>query len=249
MEFLDWQERTRLLAGQENIERLMNANVLICGLGGVGSYAAEQLARAGIGNMTIVDGDTVHATNRNRQLPALSSTHGESKALLVGKRLKDINPELNLTVINEYVKDQRMIDILEQGYDYVIDAIDTLSPKTYLIYHTLRLGMPLVSSMGAGGKFDPSMIKVCDISETYNCRLAFYMRKKLRRLGITKGFSAVYSPEEISRASVRVIEGERNKKSTVGTISYMPAIFGCLCASVAIRGLLKESQVLAELSS
>ncbi len=235
-----WQERTLLLAGEEKLKRLAGAHVLVCGVGGVGSYAAEQLVRAGIGNITIVDGDTIHDTNRNRQLPAMVSTINEYKAVVTGNRLRDINPQLNLTIIQEYIKDQRMIDILEHGYDYVIDAIDTLSPKVYLIYHTLRLGMKLVSSMGAGGKFDPSQIKVCDINETYNCKLAYYMRKRLHKMGIWTGFTAVYSPEVVSREAVALLQGELNKKSTVGTISYMPAMFGCYCASVAIRDIMEQ---------
>lgn len=240
MQIPHWQERTLLLAGQEKIEKLAKGHVLVCGLGGVGSYAAELLVRAGVGTLTIVDGDTIHETNRNRQLPALISTHEEYKAVVVGNRLRDINPALKLNIIQEYIKDQRMIDILEMGYDYVIDAIDTLSPKVFLIYHTVRLGMPLVSSMGAGGKLDPSKIMVTDIDDTYNCKLAYYMRKRLHKLGVWKGFKAVFSPEVVSRQSVALLEGELNKKSTVGTISYMPAMFGCYCASVVIRDLMDQ---------
>ncbi|HLO90804.1 MAG TPA: tRNA threonylcarbamoyladenosine dehydratase [Lentimicrobium sp.] len=240
MEIPQWQERTLLLAGQEKLEKLHKAHVLVCGLGGVGSYAAEQLVRAGIGQLTIVDGDTIHETNRNRQLPAMVSTHGDFKAVVVAERLQDINPDLKLMVIQEYIKDQRLVDILEKGYDYVIDAIDTLSPKVYLIYHSVRLGIPLVSSMGSGGKFDPSLITVSDIDDTYNCKLAYYMRKRLHKLGIWKGFKAVYSPEVVSRDAVAPLEGELNKKSTVGTISYMPAMFGCYCASVVIRDLMAK---------
>jgi len=240
MEIPSWQERTQLLTGVECLTKLATANVLVCGLGGVGSYAAEQLARAGIGSMTIVDGDKVHETNRNRQLIALCSTEGLVKAEVTANRLKDINPDIKLTVIPEYIKDQRMIDILEQGYDYVIDAIDTLSPKVYLIYHTVRLGIPLISSMGSGGKFDPAQIKVCDISETYNCKLAYYMRKRLHKLGVWEGFKAVYSPEVVSREAVALLEGEMNKKSTVGTISYMPAMFGCYCAAEVIKDLMSK---------
>lgn len=233
----DWQARTRLLVGDDNIEKLRNANILVAGLGGVGAYAAEQLVRAGIGSMTIVDGDIVHLTNRNRQLPALVSTTGRPKTEVMQERLLDINPDLKLTLVQEYIKDQRMIDILETGFDYVVDAIDTLSPKVYLIYHTMRLGMPLISSMGAGGKFDPSMVKIADISETNNCKLAYYMRKRLHKLGIWEGFKAVYSPEEVSRSAIELSEGELNKKSTVGTISYMPAIFGCFCAAGVVTDL------------
>lgn len=233
----DWQARTRLLVGDDNIEKLRNANILVAGLGGVGAYAAEQLVRAGIGSLTIVDGDSVHLTNRNRQLPALVSTIGRPKTEVMQERLLDINPNLKLTLVQEYIKDQRMIDILETGFDYVVDAIDTLSPKVYLIYHTMRLGMPLISSMGAGGKFDPNLVKIVDISETNNCKLAYYMRKRLHKLGIWEGFKAVYSPEEVSRSAIELSEGEFNKKSTVGTISYMPAIFGCFCAAGVVTDL------------
>jgi tRNA threonylcarbamoyladenosine dehydratase len=236
----DWQARTRLLLDDDKLDKLRNAHVLVAGLGGVGAYAAEQLVRAGIGRLTIVDGDKVQSTNRNRQLPALISTNGRLKTEIMADRLLDINQELKLTTIAEYIKDERAIEILEQGYDYVVDAIDTLSPKVWFIYHTLRLGMPLISSMGAGGKFDPMQIRMVDISETNNCKLAYYIRKKLHKLGIWKGFKAVYSPEEVSRASVQLSEGEINKKSTVGTISYMPAIFGCFCAAGVINDLIKK---------
>lgn len=235
-----WQACTQLLIGEEAIARLSNAHVLVAGLGGVGAYAAEQLVRAGVGQLTVVDGDKVNHTNRNRQLPALISTTGRPKTEVMAERLLDINPDLKLIVIQEYIKDQRMIDILETGYDYVVDAIDTLSPKVYLIYHTMRLGMPLISSMGAGGKFDPSQVKIVDISQTNNCKLAYYMRKRLHKLGIWSGFKAVFSPEEVSRQSVELSEGEINKKSTVGTISYMPAIFGCFCAAGVLEDLLKK---------
>ncbi|NTW25389.1 MAG: tRNA threonylcarbamoyladenosine dehydratase, partial [Lentimicrobium sp.] len=223
----DWQARTRLLTGNDRLEKLQKAHVLVIGLGGVGAYAAENLVRAGIGNLTIVDGDKSHATNRNRQLPALISTNGRLKTDIMSERLLDINPLLNLTTITEYIKDERAVEILEKGYDYVVDAIDTLSPKVYIIYHTLRLGLPLISSMGAGGKLDPMQVKIADISETNNCKLAYYMRKRLHKLGVWEGFKAVYSPEEVSRDVIQLQEGEINKKSTVGTISYMPAIFGC----------------------
>lgn len=233
----NWQARTSLLLGEQKLKKLTNAHVLVAGLGGVGAYAAEQLARAGVGRLSLVDGDKVHATNRNRQLPALISNTGRYKTEIMAERLVDINPEIKLQLYTEYIKDQRMIDILETGYDYVVDAIDTLSPKVYFIYHTLRLGMPLVSSMGAGGKTDPTLIQIVDISKTNNCKLAYYMRKRLHKLGIWSGFDAVYSPEEVSRTSVELLEGEFNKKSTVGTISYMPAIFGCFCAAAVIRNL------------
>jgi tRNA threonylcarbamoyladenosine dehydratase len=232
-----WLERTEMLVGAEGIKRLKASRVLVVGLGGVGAVAAEMICRAGVGKMTIVDGDKIHDTNRNRQIHALKSTEGLMKAEEVGRKLSDINPDLRLTVVPEYIKDDRMVEILEAGYDYVVDAIDTLSPKVFLIYHTVRMKYPLVSSMGAGGKFDPVKIEICDISETSNCTLARILRKRLHRLGINSGFMAVFSPEEIDKTLVIETEGEQNKKSVVGTISYMPAAFGIACASVAIRHL------------
>ena len=234
---IDWLSRTELCLGSEALMRLQASNVLVVGLGGVGAYAAEMICRAGVGSMTIVDGDKIHATNLNRQLPALTSTVGLPKAEVFGERLLDINPELKLTVIQEYIKDERMIEILEKGYDYVVDAIDTLAPKVFLIFHSLNRKYPIVSSMGAGGKLDPTKITISDISETTDCTLARILRKRLHHLGIRDGFKAVYSPEIVDKTRVVSNKGEQNKASVVGTISYMPAAFGIACASVAIRDL------------
>lgn len=234
----DWQERTIQLIGEENSKTLGSSKVLVVGLGGVGAMAAEMLCRAGVGNLTIIDGDTVQPGNINRQLPAYHSTIGESKARLVGKRLLDINPHLELKLINEYIKDDRMEIILDESFDYVVDAIDTLSPKIFLIYHAMKRGMPVVSSMGSGGKLDPSQIHITDISKSYNCRLAYILRKKLRKLGVEQGFKVVFSTEQVNKEVIIPVEGEQNKKSTVGTISYIPAIFGCMLASVVIRDLI-----------
>jgi tRNA A37 threonylcarbamoyladenosine dehydratase len=231
----NWLSRTELCVGAAGLERLKSSNVLVVGLGGVGAFAAEMICRAGVGRMTIVDGDTIHITNRNRQLPALISTEGLAKAGVMGARLIDINPGLDLEVIPEYIKDDRMIEILDKGYDYVVDAIDTLAPKVFLIYHSMNRKIPVVSSMGAGGKFDPEKIAISDISETTDCTLARILRKRLHRLGIREGFKAVYSTEVVDKKMVRLAEGERNKASIVGTISYMPAAFGIACASVVIR--------------
>lgn len=233
----NWLSRTEMLIGAEGLKKLKSSSVLVVGLGGVGSFAAEMICRAGVGSMTIVDGDTVHPSNRNRQLLALKSTTGVSKAELMAARLMDINPKLDLTSINEYIKDERMIEILDYGYDYVVDAIDTLSPKIFLIFHTMQRKYRLVSSMGSGGKYDPLQIRVADISESTNCTLARILRKRLHRLGITNGFTAVFSPEVIDKKKIVPSAGEPNKASVVGTISYMPAAFGIACASVAIRDL------------
>jgi tRNA A37 threonylcarbamoyladenosine dehydratase len=226
-----------MLIGPEGIHRLNSSDVLVVGLGGVGSWAAEMICRAGVGKMTIVDGDTVHATNRNRQIPALKSTEGRPKAEVMAERLKDINPDLDLTVINEYIRDDRMIGVLDMGFSYVVDAIDTLSPKLFLLYHSVMKKIPVVSSMGSGGKFDPLNISISDISETNSCPLARILRKRLHRLGVREGITAVYSPEPVDKSKVERVAGERNKASAVGTMPYMPAAFGIACASVVIRDL------------
>ena len=187
--------------------------------------------------MTIVDGDNIHPTNRNRQLPALKSTEGMAKAEVMGHRILDINPDIKLIVIQEYIKDDRMMEVIDKGYDYVVDAIDTLSPKIFLIYHSLQRKLPVVSSMGAGGKFDPAKVSISDISETTDCSLARILRKRLHRLGIREGFTAVYSTEPVDKRKIVATNGEQNKASIVGTISYMPAAFGIACASVVIRDL------------
>lgn len=233
----NWLTRTELILGVDGLQKLKAANVLVVGLGGVGAFAAEMICRSGVGSMTIVDGDYIHITNRNRQLPALKSTQGLPKAEVMGQRLKDINPDINLTVIQEYLKDERMVEVLDIGFDYVVDAIDTLSPKIFLIYHSLQRKFPVVSSMGAGGKFDPTRISISDISETTDCSLARILRKRLHRLGIRDGFTAVYSPEVVDKSKIVATNGEQNKASVVGTISYMPAAFGIACASVVIRDL------------
>ena len=239
MSIPQWLSRTELLTGKEKLLALREKHVLIAGLGGVGAMAAEQICRAGVGRMTIIDGDTVHPSNRNRQLAALKSTEGIAKTEVMAKRLLDINPDLQLTVIYEYMKDDRTIEILELGYDYVVDAIDTLSPKVFFLFHCVRLALPVVSSMGAGGKFDPLQIAVADINDSYNCKLAYYMRKRLHKMGVWTGIKVIFSPEVVERSSVILQEGESNKKSNVGTISYMPAVFGCFCASVVLRDLME----------
>lgn len=228
--------------GKERLERLQRAHVLVAGLGGVGAYAAEQLCRAGIGEMTIIDGDRVEVTNKNRQLPAIDSNIGLPKAEVMATRFREINPDIRLHVINDFIRDDRMVEVLEMArYDYVVDAIDTLAPKIFLIYHCLQKGLKVVSSMGAGGKMDPMQIRIADISKSYNCTLARMLRKRLHKLGVYKGVKVVFSPEEVDPEAVVLSESE-NKKSNVGTISYMPPLFGCYCASVVIRDLAGERE-------
>jgi len=234
----NWKERTVLLLGEEKVKKLQESHVLVVGLGGVGAYAAEQLVRAGIGEMTIVDGDRIHLSNLNRQLLALESTQNQEKALLMQERLININPLLKLTVIREYITEERIKEILKMNYNYVVDAIDTLSPKVDLIFESLKKNHPIISSMGTGGKMDATLIQVADISKTYNDSLARMIRKRLHRKGIYSGFKVVFSPEKINPSAVILTDNELNKKTTVGTISYMPAIFGNFIASVVIRDLL-----------
>ncbi len=243
MSTTEWLSRTELLLGRDTVKKLADARVLVAGLGGVGAYAAELICRAGVGRMTIVDGDNVDATNRNRQLLALRSNEGHAKAEVMAKRLKDINPDAEITAIDEFIKDERMEEILSEPYDYVLDGIDTLSPKVAFAKICMRNKLKLVSSMGAGGKLDPGQIQVADIEKSYNCKLARAMRKRLHRAGITTGFKVVFSPELVREEAVlRLNEEEEIQKSVVGTISYMPPIFGCMCASVVIRDLAEEPQ-------
>ena len=239
----EWLQRTELLVKEEGIEKLKSANILIVGLGGVGSFVAEFLVRSGIGNLTIVDGDTVDITNINRQLPALNSTIGKNKTDVVAERILDINPKINLKKINEFLEPEQMEEILTQEkFDYVLDCIDSLSPKLALIITCKRKKIKLVSAMGAGGKTDPSKVMVRDISKTNNCFLAKQIRKKLKKEQIHKGFRCVFSTEIQDENSLKMTDGSNYKKSFYGTISYMPAIFGLYAAAEVIRFLLKKEQ-------
>lgn len=234
----EWKSRTALLLGEDRMNYLSGCHVLVVGLGGVGAYAAEQLCRAGIGKMTIVDADTVNESNLNRQLPALRSTIGRPKAEVVAQRLLDINPELELTVHNEFIRDERTEAILDEtNYQFVVDAIDSLSPKVFLLYHALRRQIPVVSSMGAGAKTDPSQVRIADISKTQNCALAKAVRKRLRTLGVNKGIDAVFSTEMANPDAVIEVDDEQCKRTTTGTISYMPALFGCFLSAHVLRNI------------
>jgi tRNA A37 threonylcarbamoyladenosine dehydratase len=240
MSDLKWLSRTELLIGKEKLMKLQNAHVLVVGMGGVGSFAAEFICRSGVGAMTIVDGDVVDPSNRNRQLPALSSTHGLSKADVMAARLLDINPELKLTVIKEFITPDKAVQILSTPFDYVVDAIDSITPKITFIKTAYDLNVRIISSMGAGAKLDPTKLQVVDISKTYNCPFAQYVRKRLKELGIKKGIKTVFSPEEPIKESLMLTDGTNFKKSAYGTISYLPATFGSVCASVVIRDLMES---------
>lgn len=235
---ISWLSRTSLLVGEERVIELTKKHVMVVGLGGVGSFAAEFIARSGIGTMTIIDGDVVDPTNRNRQLPALATNHGQFKALIMAERLQAINPQLKINVVQNFVNPQLVEEQLASKPDYIIDAIDSITPKITFIKMAFESKLPLVSSMGAGAKIDPTQLRVVDISETYNCPFAQQIRKNLKKHDIYKGVKVVFSPEKIIKESLMLTDGKNYKKSAYGTISYLPATFGAVVASVAIRDLM-----------
>ena len=188
--------------------------------------------------MTLIEADTVNESNSNRQLVALHSTINMPKAEVIEARLKDINPEIELTVLNEFLRDERTEEVLDAThYDFIVDAIDSVSPKVFLLYHAYQKGIAIVSSMGAGAKIDPTQVKITDISKTYNCALAKVIRKRLRSMNVKQGIPAVFSTEIANPDAIIEVENEQCKRSTAGTLSYMPAIFGCYLASYLINNL------------
>jgi tRNA A37 threonylcarbamoyladenosine dehydratase len=235
-----WLSRTELLIGKEKLHKLANSHVMVVGLGGVGSFAAEFVARSGVVKMTIIDGDVVDPTNRNRQLPALATNHGVSKAEIMAERLQAINPELELVVVKQFLNPEMVEEQLATNPDYIIDAIDSITPKITFISLAYEKGLPMVCSMGAGAKLDPTQLKVVDISKTYNCPFAQQIRKNLKnKFNIRRGITVVFSPEQPIKESLMLTDGKNYKKSAYGTISYLPAVFGAVTASVVIRDLMK----------
>lgn len=236
----EWTERAELLFKKEGLEKLKNSHVLVVGMGGVGSFAAEFIARAGVGAMTIVDGDVVDITNINRQLPALHSTVGMPKVDIVGDRLLDINPELKLTRITEFLSPERAYELVTNDYDYVLDCIDSITPKLNLIISARRKKVKIISNMGAGGKYEAGKVKVTDISKTDVCPLAKTVRKRLRKEGISKGVKVVFSTEAPDADSLKMTNGLNYKKSFYGTNSWIPAVFGLHSAETVVKYLLKK---------
>lgn len=236
----EWTERAALLFKPEGLDKLQRSNILVVGLGGVGSFAAEFIARAGVGKMTIIDGDVVDITNINRQLPALHSTVGQPKIDVVADRLLDINPELQLTKIKEFLSPERAFEIVTEEYDYVLDCIDSVTPKLNLIIAAKRKKVKIVSSMGAGGKMEAAKVKVADISNTENCYFAKTIKRRLKEVKIDKGVKVVFSSEIQDESSLKTTDGKNFKKSFYGTNSYMPGLFGLYAAETVIRHLLKE---------
>lgn len=234
----EWQERTRLLLGDEKMERLHRAHVLIVGTGGVGAYAAEMIVRAGVGRMTLLDADRVQESNINRQLCALHSTVGEEKVRILERRFLDINPGLDLTVRAEYLDAAQAGVLLDSAdFDFVVDAIDTVAPKCALIMEAMKRRVRMVSSMGAGAKTDITQVRFADIWETYHCGLSKAVRSRLKREGMRRPLPVVFCAQQADASAVVRVDGERNKKTTTGTVSYMPAVFGCYLAQYVINRL------------
>jgi tRNA threonylcarbamoyladenosine dehydratase len=246
MSDLNWLSRSALLIGNEGIDLLQQKHVLVVGLGGVGSFAAEFICRSGVGEMTIVDGDVVDPTNRNRQLPALATNHGQNKADIMKERLLAINPDLKLHVIRDFLTPEKCTALMEHHFDYVMDCIDSLSPKIVLLSKALERNVPIVSSMGAGGKMDPTLLRVTWLPDTYQCVFASDVRKRLKEFGSYSQIKAVFSTEAVIKDSLVMTDGSNFKKSAYGTMSYIPAAFGGVCASVAIRDLLGQTITMAE---
>jgi tRNA threonylcarbamoyladenosine dehydratase len=234
-----WLERTELLVGEKKIETLINSHVLIVGLGGIGSFAGEFIARSGVGTITIIDGDAFDSTNKNRQLTALDSTVGRNKAVVLGERIRDINPDVKLHVIEEFVLPERVWELLETYKpDYVMDCIDSVTPKLEWLVACIRLKIKVISHLGAGGKMDPKRVMVTRLDKTYNCKLASHLKKRLKKEKIHyDAVRAVFSSELQIKSSMKLTDGLNYKKSFYGTMSYMPALFGLMGAAEVIRYL------------
>lgn len=239
--FMDeWISRTALLLGEDTCKLLADKHVMIVGVGGVGAYAAEMVARAGVGTLTVIDADTVKASNINRQLLALSDTIGQEKATLMQERLLRICPTLQVHALSLFIDPDNIPAVMAQYQpDFVIDAIDSIAPKIALITYCIQRGVRIISSMGAGGRIDPTALRYADISQTSYCSLARTVRSRLKANGIYKGLPVVYSIEPANKEAVIKVDDERNKCTTVGTISYLPALFGCYLASYCIKKLIE----------
>ncbi|MCD8287825.1 MAG: tRNA threonylcarbamoyladenosine dehydratase [Porphyromonadaceae bacterium] len=236
----EWLSRTSLLLGESSLSRLRQAHVLVVGIGGVGAYAAEMLVRAGIGGITLLDADRVEPTNLNRQLVALHSTLGRPKVEVLGERLRDIHPGLRLHTESYFLTAEAVAERLETPYDFVVDAIDTIAPKTALLEACFHRKIRIISSMGAGARLDPSAVAYADIADTCYCGLAREVRRRLREKGIRRGVEVVFSREQPRRSALQMQEGESGPSKVVGTVSYLPALFGCYLAAYVIRKLAEE---------
>lgn len=235
---MKWDSRTELLLGKEKNECLKTSTVLVAGVGGVGGYAVEMLVRAGVGNLVIIDDDVVKETNINRQIIATTKNVGTSKVQLMKERILEINPQASVLAIRDFIDEDNVGEFIRRFKpNFVIDAIDSISPKIALIKYCIENNVKIISSMGAGGRLDPSKIQYADISKTTNCALARTVRERLKKQGITKGLPTVFSTEPVKKESIITVTDERNKCSTLGTVSYFPALFGCYLAAYVINNL------------
>lgn len=233
-------ERSQLVFGEAGIAKLQNSHILIAGVGGVGGFVAEALARAGVGRLTLIDHDTVNPSNKNRQIIALDSTLGRKKVEVMRDRIQEINPACKVTISDSFIRPEDMETLLNPGFNYVVDAIDSLNCKVALVATAKQLGLQVVSSMGAGRRMDPSKIELADISKTHGCALARNMRQRLKKQRITKGIMTVFSSEiPMPPGPMEEIEGARGRVVN-GTASYMPGIFGLMLAGYVISDLTKD---------
>ncbi|WP_438970545.1 tRNA threonylcarbamoyladenosine dehydratase [Methylophaga sp.] len=235
-------ERTHILIGDEGIEKLQNSHVFLAGMGGVGSFTAEALARMGVGKMTLVDHDIVSGSNINRQLVALNSTIGQKKADVMSQRIQDINPDCQLTLLTEFLTPDSIPTVLAQGYDVIIDAIDSMSSKSSLLETAWRNDMTVFASMGAGGKLDPTQVRTGDLMDTRMCKLAKQLRSQLRKRGVGRGIQTVYSLESPLPALPPEPVGRGRARAVNGTVSYMPSIFGLTLAGMVVNHIVGDSR-------
>ena len=232
-------ERTALLLGEDGVERLKKAHVLLFGLGGVGSYAAEALARAGVGSLTLVDDDTVSESNLNRQLVALHSTLGQNKAQVAAARIRDINPDCNVTVAPVFYMPATSHELPFDGpvhYDYIVDAIDTVTAKLEIIRQAQAAGVPVISSMGTGNKLDAARLRIADLADTRVCPLARVVRRELRKRGIAH-CKVLFSEEEPRARRTDVPPDPVTGRCPPGSVSFVPSVAGLLIAGEVVREL------------
>ncbi len=235
-------ERSHILIGDEGVERLQKAHVLIAGMGGVGSFTSEALARMGVGKLTLIDHDVVSGSNINRQLVALNSTNGQAKADVMAQRIFDINPECQVTVLKEFITPESVIDLLTSEYDAVVDAIDSMSSKASLLETAWKNKIAIFSSMGAGGKLDPTQIRTGDLMDTSMCKLAKQLRRHVRRRGVGKGIQTVYSLEAPMPALPPEPVAHGRPRAVNGTVSYLPSIFGLTIAGMVTNHIIGEAR-------
>ena len=235
--------RLQLLYGTDGLDLLAGKSVAVFGLGGVGSYAVEGLVRGGIGRLTLVDFDKVDITNLNRQLQALEGTVGRPKSLLMAERCRAINPAVEIEPIEAFYSAENSEELLGRGYDYVLDCIDQVTAKLHLIEHCVAAKLPIISSMGAANKLDPTQVRVADLAQTRKCRLARIVRKELRKRGVESGVRVVYSTEQFrplaeGRRDVASDEHYQQRRAPLGSSSVIPPIFGLTMAGEVLRDLL-----------